>query len=65
MATVDAGDEVLTAWPSFPSYVLDPLKLGGVPVQVIVEDDGFKPGQGKQIAEMNAWRGAWYVTRLR
>ena len=26
-------------------------KLGGVPVQVIVEDDGFKPGQGKQIAE--------------
>lgn len=26
-------------------------KLGGVPVQVLVEDDGFKPGQGKQIAE--------------
>jgi branched-chain amino acid transport system substrate-binding protein len=26
-------------------------KLGGVPVQVIVEDDGFKPGQGKQIAD--------------
>ena len=25
--------------------------LGGVPVQVIVEDDGFKPGQGKQIAD--------------
>jgi branched-chain amino acid transport system substrate-binding protein len=26
-------------------------KLGGVPVRLIVEDDGFKPGQGKQIAE--------------
>ncbi|MFZ5691179.1 MAG: ABC transporter substrate-binding protein [Pseudomonadota bacterium] len=24
--------------------------LGGVPVRVIVEDDGFKPGQGKQAA---------------
>lgn len=26
-------------------------KLGGVPVQVVVEDDGAKPGQGKQIAD--------------
>ena len=26
-------------------------KLGDVPVQVIVEDDGAKPGQGKQIAD--------------
>ena len=26
-------------------------KLGGVPVEVLVEDDGVKPGQGKQIAE--------------
>lgn len=26
-------------------------KLGGVPVEVIVEDDALKPGQGKQIAE--------------
>ncbi len=26
-------------------------KLGGVPVQVMVEDDGLKPGQGKQIAD--------------
>jgi len=26
-------------------------KLGGVPVEVIVEDDGVKPGQGKQIAD--------------
>jgi branched-chain amino acid transport system substrate-binding protein len=26
-------------------------KLGGTPVQVVVEDDGLKPGQGKQIAD--------------
>ncbi|WP_353185171.1 ABC transporter substrate-binding protein [Bosea sp. (in: a-proteobacteria)] len=26
-------------------------KLGGVPVELAVEDDGLKPGQGKQIAE--------------
>jgi branched-chain amino acid transport system substrate-binding protein len=26
-------------------------KLGGVPVQLVAEDDGMKPGQGKQIAD--------------
>ena len=26
-------------------------KLGGVPVQLLIEDDGLKPGQAKQIAE--------------
>jgi branched-chain amino acid transport system substrate-binding protein len=26
-------------------------RLGGVPVQVVVEDDGAKPGQGRQIAD--------------
>ncbi|MGE3990035.1 MAG: ABC transporter substrate-binding protein [Pseudorhodoplanes sp.] len=26
-------------------------RLGGVPVQLVVEDDGLKPGQGKQIAD--------------
>ena len=26
-------------------------KLGGVPVELVVEDDGLKPGTGKQIAE--------------
>jgi histidinol-phosphate aminotransferase len=36
---VDPGDEVVTGWPSFPSYVLDPLKLGGVPVRVPLEDE--------------------------
>jgi histidinol-phosphate aminotransferase len=33
-ATLDPGDEVVTGWPSFPSYVLDPLKLGAVPIRV-------------------------------
>ena len=36
---IDPGDEVVTAWPSFPSYVLDPLKLGGVPVRVPLVDE--------------------------
>jgi histidinol-phosphate/aromatic aminotransferase/cobyric acid decarboxylase-like protein len=34
LATLDPGDEVVTGWPSFPSYVLDPLKLGATPVRV-------------------------------
>jgi histidinol-phosphate aminotransferase len=39
LATLDPGDEVVTGWPSFPSYVLDPLKLGAVPVPVPLRDD--------------------------
>src|SRR6185295_3592135 len=39
MATVDPGDEVITAWPSFPSYVLDPLKFAGVPVRVPLQNE--------------------------
>jgi histidinol-phosphate aminotransferase len=38
-ATVEPGDEVVTGWPSFPSYVLDALKLGGIPVRVPLRDD--------------------------
>ena len=33
-ATLDPGDEIVCGWPSFPSYVLDAAKLGGVPVKV-------------------------------
>ena len=36
-AMLDPGDEIVTPWPSFPSYVLDPLKLAAVPVQVGVD----------------------------
>ncbi len=41
LATLDPGDEVVTGWPSFPSYVLDPLKVGAVPVRVPLRDDRF------------------------
>ena len=41
LAMLDPGDEAVTGWPSFPSYVLDPLKVGGVPVRVPLRDDRF------------------------
>jgi histidinol-phosphate aminotransferase len=41
LATLDSGDEVVTGWPSFPSYVLDPLKLRAVPVRVPLRDERF------------------------
>ena len=41
LATLDPGDEAVTCWPSFPSYVLDPLKLGAVPVRVPLRDERF------------------------
>jgi histidinol-phosphate aminotransferase len=41
LATLDPGDEAVTGWPSFPSYVLDTLKAGGVPVRVPLRDDRF------------------------
>ena len=37
-ATLDPGDEVVTPWPSFPSYVLDPLKLAAATVRVELSD---------------------------
>ena len=40
-ATLDPGDEAVTGWPSFLSYVLDPLKVGAVPVRVPLRDDRF------------------------
>jgi histidinol-phosphate aminotransferase len=41
LATLDPGDEAITGWPSFPSYVLDPLKVGANPVRVPLRDDRF------------------------
>ena len=41
LATLDPGDEAVTGWPSFPSYVLDPLKLGAVPVRVPLREDRY------------------------
>ncbi len=40
-ATLDPGDEAVTGWPSFASYVLDPLKLGAVPVRVPLREDRY------------------------
>ena len=34
VATLDPGDEVVTAWPSFISYVVDAVKLGATPRKV-------------------------------
>jgi histidinol-phosphate aminotransferase len=34
VAALDPGDEIVTGWPSFVSYVVDALKLGAVPVKV-------------------------------
>ncbi len=39
LATLDPGDEAVTGWPSFASYVLDPLKLGAVSVQIPLRED--------------------------
>jgi histidinol-phosphate aminotransferase len=41
LAALDPGDEVVTAWPSFISYVLDTLKLGAVPVKVPLVDHHY------------------------
>lgn len=40
-ATLDPGDEVVCGWPSFPSYVIDALKLGAVPVRVPLRADRY------------------------
>jgi histidinol-phosphate aminotransferase len=41
MATLDPGDEAVTGWPSFASFVLDPLKVGAGPVRVALRDERF------------------------
>ena len=41
LAALDPGDEVVTAWPSFISYVLDTLKLGALPVRVPLVDHRY------------------------
>jgi histidinol-phosphate aminotransferase len=37
-AVLDAGDEIVCGWPSFPSYVIDAKKLGAVPRTVPLRD---------------------------
>jgi histidinol-phosphate aminotransferase len=43
-ATLEPGDEIVCGWPSFPSYVLDALKLGAVPRKVPLRDHVYDLG---------------------
>jgi len=40
-AVLDEGDEVVCGWPSFPSYVLDAIKLGANPIRVPLRDHRY------------------------
>jgi histidinol-phosphate aminotransferase len=40
-AFLDAGDEIVCGWPSFPSYVIDALKLAAVPRTVPLRDNRY------------------------
>jgi histidinol-phosphate aminotransferase len=40
-AVLDEGDEIVCGWPSFPSYVLDAIKLGARPVRVPLSDHRY------------------------
>ena len=38
---LDEGDEIVCGWPSFPSYVIDALKVGAVPRKVPLRDHRY------------------------
>jgi len=40
-ATLEAGDEIVCGWPSFPSYVLDAAKLGAVARKVPLREHRY------------------------
>jgi histidinol-phosphate aminotransferase len=41
LAALDPGDEIVCGWPSFPSYVLDAIKMGAEPKRVPLLDDRY------------------------
>jgi histidinol-phosphate aminotransferase len=41
LAALDPGDEIVCGWPSFPSYVLDAIKLGATPKRVPLTDGRY------------------------
>jgi histidinol-phosphate aminotransferase len=43
-AVLEEGDEIVCGWPSFPSYVLDAIKLGARPVRVPLRDHRYDLG---------------------
>src|SRR5438094_5799738 len=38
---LDPGDEIVCGWPSFPSYVIDALKVGAVPREVPLREHRY------------------------
>jgi histidinol-phosphate aminotransferase len=42
--SLEAGDEIVLGWPSFPSPVIDALKLGAVPRQIPLRDGHYDLG---------------------
>jgi len=40
-ATLDVGDEIVCCWPSFPSYLINALKLGAVPRKVPLREHRY------------------------
>jgi histidinol-phosphate aminotransferase len=40
-AVLDAGDEVVLGWPSFPSYVIDAKKIGAVPICIPLKEHRY------------------------
>ena len=43
LAVLDPGDQVVCGWPSFPSYVLDAIKLGAETTCVPLADHRYNP----------------------
>lgn len=43
LAVLDPGDEIVCGWPSFPSYVLDAIKLGAAATRVPLTDHRYDP----------------------
>jgi len=43
-AALGPGDELVIGWPSFPSYVIDALKMGATPVRVPLTGHSFDLG---------------------
>jgi len=41
LAVLEAGDEIVCGWPSFPSYVLDAIKMGAEPRRVPLTDHRY------------------------
>jgi histidinol-phosphate aminotransferase len=41
LAVLDAGDGIVCGWPSFPSYVLDAIKMGAEPRRVPLTDHRY------------------------